>query len=146
MGMVSVDNDGSTAANLWRAHRAVGLSRDQTMLWNAVPWFLGVYGRIDGPRAADLTEGRSWLVRLLELLPLLEAVIPLGRVPEKSLRPLRLNLQAKSVLVFPAPHPSQRVYGVAGRGARAQVHRTFEQAAEVIGAGASARRGPRRPA
>jgi uracil-DNA glycosylase len=144
-GMISVDNDGGTAANLWRAHQAVGLSREHTMMWNAVPWFLGVYGRIDGPRAADLTEGRSWLRRLLELLPLLEVVIALGRVPEKSLRPLRSELQTRGVMIFAAPHPSQRVYNVQGRGARAQVHRTFEQAAEVIAAGSSVRRGQRRP-
>ena len=143
--MISIDNDGGTAANLWRAHQAVGLSREHTMIWNAVPWFLGGYGRIDGPKEVELTEGRSWLVRLLERLPLLEVVIALGRVPEKSLRPLRSDLQARGVIIFPAPHPSQRVYDVPGRGARAQVHRTFEQAAEVIAAGPSARRGHRRP-
>jgi uracil-DNA glycosylase len=144
-GMISVDNDGGTAANLWRAHQAVGLSRGDTMMWNAVPWFLGVYGRIDGPKAAELTEGRSWLVRLLDLLPFLEVAIALGRVPEKSLRPLRSDLQNRGVMIFPAPHPSQRVYNIAGRGARAQVHRTFEQAAEVIAAGPSVHRGHRRP-
>jgi uracil-DNA glycosylase len=144
-GMISVDNDGGTAANLWRAHQDVGLSREYTMIWNAVPWFVGVYGRIDGPRAAELIEGRSWLVRLLDLLPLLEVAIAFGRVPEKSLRPLGSELEARGVMIFPAPNPSQRVYNVPGRGARAQVHRTFEQAAEVIAAGPSARRGQRRP-
>jgi uracil-DNA glycosylase len=143
-GMISVDNDGGTAANLWHAHQAVGLPRGQTMMWNAVPWFRGVYGRIDGPKEAELTDGRGWLVRLLELLPLLEVTIALGRVPEKSLRPLRPDLAARGVISFAAPHPSQRVYNVAGRGARTQVHRTFEQAAEVIAAGPSARRGHRR--
>jgi uracil-DNA glycosylase len=143
--MISIDNDGGTTANLWRAHQAVGLAREHTMMWNAVPWYLGGSGRIDGPKEAELTEGRSWLVRLLELLPLLEVTIALGRVPEKSLRPLRSELQARGVIIFAAPHPSQRVYNVPGRGARGQVHRTFEQAAEVIAAGPSARRGHRRP-
>ena len=144
-GMISLDNDGGTAANLWRAHQAVGLSREHTMMWNAVPWFVGIYGRIDGPRAAVLVEGRSWLVRLVDLLPLLEVAIAFGRVPEKSLRPLRGDLQARGVMVFPAPHPSERVYNAAGRGARAQVHHTFEQAAEVIAAGPAPRRVQRRP-
>ena len=143
--MISIDNDGGTAANLWRAHQAVGLAREHTMMWNAVPWFLGAYGRIDGPKEAELTEGRGWLVRLLELLPLLEVTIALGRVPEKSLRPLRSELQARGVITLAAPNPSERVYNVPGRGARAQVHRAFEQAAEVIAAGPSARRGHRRP-
>jgi uracil-DNA glycosylase len=115
------------------------------MMWNAVPWFVGVYGRIDGPRAAELVDGRGWLVRLLDLLPLLEVVIAFGRVPEKSLRPLRGGLEARRVIIFPAPHPSQRVYNVPSRGARAQVHRIFEQAADVIAAGPSAHHVQRRP-
>ena len=49
-GMISVDNDGGTAANLWRAHQAVGLAREHTMMWNAVPGSSASTAGSTGPR------------------------------------------------------------------------------------------------
>ena len=39
--IVSIDNDDSAAANLWRALAATGLDRRHVLVWNAVPWYVG---------------------------------------------------------------------------------------------------------
>src|SRR5829696_8341152 len=68
-GLISVDNDDTAAANLWRGLDAVGLDRRLVLLWNAVPWYLGSTEKIRSPTPAEITAGQGWLRELLDLLP-----------------------------------------------------------------------------
>ena len=48
-GLISIDNDDTAAANLWRALHAVGLDRRLVLVWNAVPWYVGSADKIRSP-------------------------------------------------------------------------------------------------
>lgn len=72
---VSRDNPTGTARNLLRFSAAAGLSRDVTLLWNAVPWLVHAPGARNRPlRRSELREGLGLLPGLLALLPRLTAV------------------------------------------------------------------------
>lgn len=134
-GIVSLDNDDATAANLWRAVDASGLDRADTLVWNAVPWFVGTPERGAAPSAGELGLGRTWLTPFLVLLPRLQVVVALGRSAESAARHLGTPtpaLRGRSFVVLLAPHPSQRVYNRPGFGGRERVHAALAQAAEVV--------------
>lgn len=127
--MVSVDNDDSTAANLWRAHQDSGLSRRSSVIWNAVPWYLGTSDRLAAVRATDIAAGSAWLLEFMDLLPDLAVVITLGGTAGRALARPELQPAVGSRRVVSAPHPSQRVYNRPGVRAQEQVHAAFAQAA-----------------
>jgi uracil-DNA glycosylase len=74
-GFISSDNDDATAENLWLARRQSGLI-DGVLIWNAVPWYLGPTKR--KPRVAEKREGGEILRELIQMLPELHTVVPLG--------------------------------------------------------------------
>ena len=86
-GIVSIDNDDSAAANLWRALSATGLDRRHVLVWNAVPWYVGSPDKIRPPRPAEVRAGRIWLLRLVDRLPELSVVICLGRAAASAVSP-----------------------------------------------------------
>ena len=134
-GIVSLDNDDPTAANLWHAVAGSGLTRAETLVWNAVPWFVGTAERGAAPSAGELALGRTWLTPFLTLLPRLEVVVALGRSAEAAVRHLGTAspaLAGRRFVVLLAPHPSQRVYNRPGSAGRERVDIALAQAAEVI--------------
>lgn len=74
-GFISSDNDDATAENLWHARREAGLI-DGVLIWNAVPWYLGPTKR--KPLVAEKREGGGILRELIQQLPELDTVVPLG--------------------------------------------------------------------
>jgi uracil-DNA glycosylase len=133
-GLISVDNDDTAAANLWRGLDAVGLDRRLVLVWNAVPWYVGSADKIRSPTPAEITAGLAWLRRLLDLLPDLRVVACFGRAATRAVLPLRPELLARGLTLLEAPHPSQRVYNRPGAQARERVHATLVTAAELAGA------------
>jgi len=76
-GLLSLDNPDGTAANLFRFVAAARIARDDLLSWNAVPW---PSERLTADeRAAGVTALRS----LLDLLPRLRVVIPMGRPAQR---------------------------------------------------------------
>ncbi|HLL61900.1 MAG TPA: uracil-DNA glycosylase [Propionibacteriaceae bacterium] len=130
-GLISVDNDDTAAANLWRGLDAVGLDRRLVLVWNAVPWYVGSADKIRSPTPAEITAGLAWLGRLLDLLPELRVVACFGRAAARAVLPLRPELLARDLTLLEAPHPSQRVYNRPGAQARERVHATLATAAEL---------------
>lgn len=128
-GIVSIDNDDATAANLWRAHAETGLDRRTSLVWNAVPWFVGTGERGAAPTVGELRLGQDWLTAFLSLLPRLAVVVALGRSAQAAVAPL--GLASRGLLVLLAPHPSQRVYNRPGFDGRGRVHAALAQAAHV---------------
>lgn len=82
-GFISVDNDDSTAENLWKARGEAGLL-DGALLWNIVPWYLGPASR--KPSVSELREGGEALRDLLLLLPELHTIVTLGRFAQRGWR------------------------------------------------------------
>ena len=130
-GLISVDNDDTAAANLWRGLDAVGLDRRLVLVWNAVPWYVGSADKIRSPTPAEITAGLAWLRRLLDLLPALRVVACFGRAAARAVLPLHPELLARGLTLLEAPHPSQRVYNRPGAQARERVHATLATAAEL---------------
>ena len=130
-GLISVDNDDTAAANLWRGLDAVGLDRRLVLVWNAVPWYVGSADKIRSPTPAEITAGLAWLRRLLDLLPELRVVACFGRAAARAVLPLRPELLSRRLTLLEAPHPSQRVYNRPGDHARDRVHATLARAAEL---------------
>lgn len=130
-GLISIDNDDTAAANLWRGLAAVGLDRREVLVWNAVPWYVGSADKIRPPTAREVAAGLVWLRRLLDLMPRLRVVACFGRAAAAAVGPLRPELVIRGLTLLEAPHPSQRVYNRPGAQARERVHATLARAREV---------------
>ena len=131
-GMVSADNDDSTAANVWRAYAETGLDRDRSLIWNAVPWYLGGADTISSARPSDIRAGGPWLLAFLGLLPRLRVIIGLGRAAQSALAEQEHEFVGQHLAVLTAPHPSQRVYNRPGTRARDSVHTAVATAAQDV--------------
>lgn len=135
-GMLSADNDDGTAANVWTAYRHSGLPRQWGMHWNAVPWYMGVPGRIRPATSQDIDDGRDWLFRLVDLMPDLRVVLTLGNSARDAVAPAKVQLESRGLHLLSAKHPSQRVINITKGVAREEIHAAFVQAralAEEVG-------------
>ncbi|MEM5299080.1 uracil-DNA glycosylase [Burkholderia sp. JPY481] len=103
---VSRNNPDETAKNMFELNRDAGIARTRSLLWNAVPWYIGEEDRtrIRAATAADLERGLEPLPRLIGMLPNLRAVVFMG---EKAQRAREQVEQLRPDLVlFSSPHPS----------------------------------------
>lgn len=103
-GFVSRDNPDPTADNLRRFLEQAGIGRRRTVVWNAVPWYLGEGARIRAATASDLNEASEWLDAFISLLPRLHAVVLVGRAAERAWA----GRTVAGAQVWRMPHPSQR--------------------------------------
>lgn len=111
-GFISSDNNDATAENLWRARQNAGLI-DGTLLWNAVPWYLGPANK--KPTIADLRDGANPVRELVSMLPKLHTVVTLGVFPTKGwTRFGRPNLGA-ALRTIETWHPSQLAMNQPGK-------------------------------
>lgn len=131
--MLSADNDDGTAANVWRAYAHSGLPREWGLHWNAVPWYLGVPGKIAAAKKQDIEQGREWLLRLVDLLPDLVVLLCLGNAARDAVAPAMPDLSSRGVQVLSAPHPSQRRYNVSKGADELKVLAAFAEASRLAG-------------
>ena len=131
-GLISIDNDDTAAANLWRAHAETGLPRSWSLVWNAVPWYVGDADRIRPARAGEITRAAPYLHEVLTLLPELRVLIAFGRAAQRAVPALQPALDQRDVGVLSAPHPSQRVYNAPRLDARVRVHAAVAEAYELV--------------
>jgi hypothetical protein len=74
-GFLSPENDDPTAELFSACLEAAGLGRSRVITWNAYPWGL----EKGTPTASQLEIGVEPLRRLIELLPRLRVVVPMGK-------------------------------------------------------------------
>lgn len=104
-GTTSRDNPTGTARNLTRFLDALPLSRQDTVIWNAVPWRLPRRGgKLGPPTRKDIELAAQDLPALLALLPRLKVVVLAGRVAQ-SLR-TALAAARPELRLIAIPHPS----------------------------------------
>ena len=115
-GFVSRNNNDATAARVFASCKDAGLQREQTLMWNIVPWYVGTDGVIAAVKAQDIQEGREHLRQLITLLPQLQVVVTFGRPAALGWAPLRASYPRLTTLT--TWHPSSR--GLAGKPLNAQ--------------------------
>lgn len=105
---VSRDNPSGTSRNFTKFALVAGLGREDTLLWNVVPWVVHAAGAANRPvRRAKLREGLRTIPALLDLLPRLRAAVLLGR-PAGQAEPV-IRAARPGLPVFTAPHPSPTI-------------------------------------
>ena len=83
-GFVSRNNPDETAKNFYELCIEAGIDRKKTIIWNAVPWYIGDGKKIRAATSKDLVDGLEPLARLLVLLPKLRVVVLVGRKAQKA--------------------------------------------------------------
>ncbi len=103
-GFVSRDNPDESAKNWLLALQAAGLPREETVLWNIVPWYVGDGTRIRAAGPRDISEGLPYLDRLIQLLPRLSVIgLVGGKAQSVEARVADMRGDVKFARV---PHPS----------------------------------------
>lgn len=93
---------GETAKNFFELNVEAGIDRKKTVVWNAVPWYIGDGQKIRAATPKDLDAGLRPLPRLLALLPGVDTVVLVGRKAQKAARQFDRGRYA----IFTCPHPS----------------------------------------
>jgi hypothetical protein len=97
-GFISRDNDDPTAEATYRFMIEAQIPRSMTVIWDAVPWWDGTR-RISG---GQLRQGLACIDELLGLLPMVRAVVLVGRKAQRAMPHFQLP-------VFQSSHPSPLV-------------------------------------
>jgi len=105
-GFISTNNPDPTARNFWEMLHESGLQRDQYVIWNAVPWYLGKEGKIRASRQLDIQNARIWLLKLIRMLKHLEFIVLVGRASQS----IHVWLSSETdVRILASHHPSGKV-------------------------------------
>lgn len=103
-GFISRNNPDETAKNFFLLNEAAGIERRRTILWNAVPWYIGSGTQIRPAKKMDVREADEWLAELISYLHHLRIVVFVGK---KSLHAKNVIRSVRQELkVFEMPHPS----------------------------------------
>ena len=100
-GFISRDNDDPTAEAIWHFMREAKIQREQTVLWNVIPWWNGTRAI----KGAELRNGVNQIFQLLELLTEVTAVVLVGAKAARAMPPL----ESTKLQLFASPHPSPLV-------------------------------------
>ncbi|MBS8228341.1 uracil-DNA glycosylase [Vannielia litorea] len=97
-GFVSRDNNDPTAEAILRFMEQAAIGREQSVLWNTVPWWNGT--RKVG--ADELSSGIERLDELLDLLPKVSVVVGVGAKAGKA----RELVERRTLPFIQSAHPS----------------------------------------
>ena len=129
-GFVTRDSANGTAANLFRFLAEAGLSRADTLIWNAVPWLIHAEGALNrAPRRAEVVAAAPYLAPLLDLLPNLAVAVLAGRYAgdaSPAISALRSRLP-----IIQIPHPSP-TYVCTAPEVPARIRRGLSDAAALL--------------
>ncbi len=125
---VSRDNDDQTAQKLCKLLQGACIPREETIIWNIIPWYLGLNGRIRHPKKHEIEEGRNYLIRLLSLLDKLEVIVLVGRQAQRI-----LPFPDKGIKIFESFHPSPNYVNRRQPDNEEQILKSFKEVAEFLG-------------
>lgn len=97
-GFISRDNDDQTAEAILRFMEQAAIPRNQSILWNTIPWWNGTRK----VSAEELSAGIERLAELLSLLPNIKAVVGVGAKSRKA-QPL---FKSRALPFISSAHPS----------------------------------------
>jgi len=103
-GFVSRNNPDETAKNFFLLNEKAGIDRRRTMIWNAVPWYIGSGTKVRPAKRDDVREADEWLKALLATLQQLQIVVFVG---QKAMYAQGVVQRCRpDVHVMKMPHPS----------------------------------------
>jgi G:T/U-mismatch repair DNA glycosylase len=100
-GFISRDNDDPTAEAIFDFMHQAAIPREQTILWNVIPWWNGTRT----VKRAELEDGVSHVKNLIHLLPKLRAVMLVGKKAAKA----KPGLGTTGLHLLESSHPSPLV-------------------------------------
>jgi len=126
-GFISRNNPDPSARNMTQILDECRIPREETVLWNIVPWFVGDQTRIRPVNQKDVNAALAPLKDLRSLLPKVRVVILVGRKAQR----VRLVIEE----LFQTPvlecwHPSQRSLNVWPQ-KREEIKTVFRQAVRL---------------
>lgn len=125
-GFVSRNNPDETAKNFFQLIDEAGIDRRRTVMWNAVPWYIGTGPKIRPAKRDDVREADEWLKELLGTLRQLRIVVFVG---QKALHARGVVRDCRpDVEIMTVPHPSPMFINRAP-GNRARVVAAFQELA-----------------
>ncbi|MCF6292223.1 MAG: uracil-DNA glycosylase [Robiginitomaculum sp.] len=104
---ISRDNPDPTARNTLKILADAGIKREDTVLWNVVPWNLSSEEKNQNPKITEIRRGIPYLLRLIQLLSNLKAVILCGNPAKRAAQNIRMST---SLRVFETYHPAGQSY------------------------------------
>lgn len=101
-GFVSRNNNDESAKNFFLFNEEAGISRQKTITWNIVPWYVDKKKR--NIRQADIRAGLLYLLQLLDLLPNIGIIVLVGG----NARRIKSELKNRysDIDIFHSFHPS----------------------------------------
>jgi hypothetical protein len=145
-GLVSLHANDPTAGNTMAAYQRAGLDYGDTLLWHVIPWWTldpATAGRTGRSRAEEASRAAPYVARLLDLLPRLQAVVPLGARTQQAWRRALTTADVDvppHVRVLPAPHTSPMAWNMTGRDGIPHRELTVAALGEARAAGATTHR------
>lgn len=106
---VSRNNPDKTAAKINQILKNAGINRQDSILWNIVPWYIGkddTRKKIRAAKKADIEKAMPFTKELITLLPNLDVIILMGE--NAKLAKTEIEKVTKAV-VFCSAHPSPQV-------------------------------------
>lgn len=104
-GFVSRNNPDATAKNFFLLSEQAGIPRGRTVVWNAVPWYIGTGTKIRQAHRADVLEAGEWLAQLLAVLPQLRWVMFVGKQALHAQGIVRRARPAVDIMTMRHPSP-----------------------------------------
>ena len=106
---VSRNNPDPTAKNLGELLADAHIPRSVTLIWNAVPYYVGDAGRIRTVNNKDLLFSQPYLEELIRLLPDLMVIVLMGKKAQKM---AQVIMNYTDVSIICTSHPSARVFNL----------------------------------
>lgn len=103
---VSRNNPDKTAENLNMLFKDSGIDREDTIIWNVIPWYIGDKNKIRSANKTDISKAKLYLEQLLRLLKNLDVVILMGKHAQTV--ELEIKSLTHNVLILKSSHPSPR--------------------------------------
>lgn len=107
---VSRNNPDMTARNLDALFKDSAIRREDTIIWNVVPWYIGNKKKIRAANKSDLDSSQLYLKQLLELLKNLDVIILMGKHAQ-TVEPFIKKL-FDNILILKTSHPSPRNFNL----------------------------------
>ena len=93
---VSRNNPDKTARNTLNILENAGIKRRDTVLWNVTPWNLSSKEKNKNASMSETRRGIPYLLRLIRLLPNLEAIVLCGNPAKKAAQDIRTSTSLRA--------------------------------------------------